>query len=274
MYNFAGSDGCSPQSAVFRDTAGNLFGTTYWGIKWGTVFELNGGDQETTIHAFADSPDGSVPVGNVIKDTAGNLYEATQGGGTTGCTGNEGCGTVFKIDATGMEAVLYRFTGGKDGAFPQFGNLVRDPAGNLYGMTFSGGLLANDCITLGCGVVFKVDPTGKETVLYRFTGGRDGAGPQASVVRDSAGNFYGTTQGGGDLACDAPYGCGTVFKLGRSGKLTVLYRFRGGNDGWHPLGGVTLDKTGNVYGTTAYGGANGNGVVFKIIPEPLSGKSN
>jgi uncharacterized repeat protein (TIGR03803 family) len=139
-------------------------------------------------------------------------------------------------------------------------------SGNLYGMTFSGGLLANDCITLGCGVVFKLDPKGKETVLYRFTGGKDGAGPQASVVRDSAGNLYGTTQGGGDLNCVPPYGCGTVFKLDKSGKLTVLHRLAGGDDGYHPLGGVTLDKAGNIYGTAAYGGVYGNGVVFKLTP--------
>lgn len=268
LYSFAGgtSDGCYAQGALFRDVAGNFFGTTEFGIQWGTVFELTESGQESTIHIFAGSPDGTYPVGNLIQDAAGSLYGATQNGGTTGCTGNEGCGTVFKIDPTGKETVLYRFTGGKDGAFPQFGSLVLDSAGNLYGMTFSGGLLANDCITLGCGVVFKLDPKGKETVLYRFTGGRDGASPQASVVRDSAGNLYGTTQGGGDLECVPPYGCGTVFKLDKAGKLTVLHRFAGGDDGYHPLGGVILDKAGNVYGTTTYGGAYGNGVVFKITP--------
>jgi uncharacterized repeat protein (TIGR03803 family) len=127
-------------------------------------------------------------------------------------------------------------------------------------------LLANDCIALGCGLVFKLDPMGQETVLYRFTGGSDGAGPQASVVPDASGNLYGTTGGGGDLNCNAPYGCGTVFELNKSGKLIVLHRFTGGSDGWNPLAGVTLDKAGNIYGTTAYGGAYGNGVVFRIQP--------
>jgi uncharacterized repeat protein (TIGR03803 family) len=127
LYSFAGgrSDGCSPQGALFRNVAGNLFGTTEFGIRWGTVFELTGSGQETTIYTFAESPDGSYPVGNLIQDPAGTLYGATQTGGTTGCTGNEGCGTVFKIDPTGKETVLYRFSGGKDGAFPQFGSLVR-----------------------------------------------------------------------------------------------------------------------------------------------------
>jgi uncharacterized repeat protein (TIGR03803 family) len=138
LYSFAGgaSDGCSPQSSLFRDSAGNLFGTTEWNPRWGDVFELTASGKETTIHSFANSPDGSYPVGGLIRDAAGNFYGTTQVGGTTGCTSNEGCGTVFKLDPTGQETVLYRFTGGEDGAFPHFGDLVRDATGNLYGMTF------------------------------------------------------------------------------------------------------------------------------------------
>jgi uncharacterized repeat protein (TIGR03803 family) len=86
--------------------------------------------------------------------------------------------------------------------------LVRDSAGNLYGTTLAGGNLA-----CGCGVVFKLDTTGKETVLHRFTGGADGAYPEAGLVRDAAGGLYGTTYAGGDLACGGSGGCGVVFKL-------------------------------------------------------------
>ena len=265
MYSFLGGagNGCAPQSSLFRDAAGNLYGTTIGN----TVFKVTSSGQETTIYNFTGSPDGSFPLGGLIRDALGNFYGATEIGGTTGCGGSQGCGTIFKLDSSGKETVLYRFTGGKDGAYPQFGELARDPAGNLYGMTFSGGLTEkNNCIALGCGVVFKVAPTGKETVLYRFTGGKDGAEPQASVIRDSAGNLYGMTQDGGDLNCEPPFGCGVAFKLAPSGKLTILHRFTGGNDGAGPLGGLILDKSGNIYGATLGGGVFGNGVVFKITP--------
>src|SRR5271166_3073027 len=114
-------------------------------------------------------------------------------------------------------SVLYTFTGSPDGAGPDAG-LVRDAQGNLYGTTAGGGDLG--CLApYGCGTVFKVDMTGNETVLYSFTGtGGDGASPRAGLLPDAQGNLYGTTSLGGDLACNAPAGCGTVFKLDRTGK--------------------------------------------------------
>jgi uncharacterized repeat protein (TIGR03803 family) len=146
-------------------------------------------------------------------DSAGNLYGATANGGT-GCSspfGTSGCGTVFKLNPTGHETVLYRFTGANgDGSFPQ--GVIMDSAGNLYG-TAGGG--ANRL-----GTVFKVDPTGHETILYSFTGlNGDGSYPVGRLVMDSAGKLYGTTQGGGKnnscvvLLFGAPSvgGCGTVF---------------------------------------------------------------
>jgi len=158
--------------------------------------------------------------------------------------------------------VLYTFLGGTDGGYPS-GALVRDPAGNLYGTTPYGG--ATRC-SLGCGVVFELDPTGKENVLHSFTGGADGANPSAFLVRDKAGNLYGTTTNGGNLNCGGGAGCGVVFKLGRNRKQTVLHRFAGGADGEYPNGGLVRDSAGDLYGPTFLGGTNGSGIVFKLSP--------
>ena len=150
-----------------------------------------------------------------------------------------GFGTVFKIDANDNETVLYSFAGGTDGANPIAG-VVRDNAGNIYGTTPVGG-----SPVCQCGTVFKVSSSGKETVLYRFRGGTDGSAPMAGVVRDSAGNLYGTTSTGGT------YNSGTVFKVNASGKESLLYSFTGGTDGSLPAFGLIRDSVGDLYGTTA-----------------------
>jgi uncharacterized repeat protein (TIGR03803 family) len=140
---------------------------------------------------------------------------------------------------------LHNFTGRSDGGFSTTG-LVQDPSGNLYGTTNAGGDLKNNCAPYGCGVVFKVRTTGRETVLHTFTNTPDGGGPSAPVVRDKAGNIYGTTVGGG--SGNGSYG--TVFKIDTAGKETVLYSFTGGSDGCAPYQGLIMDKAGHLYGTT------------------------
>jgi uncharacterized repeat protein (TIGR03803 family) len=158
---------------------------------------------------------------------------------------------------TATEIVLHNFgRNPADGVAPTAG-VTGDADGNLYGTTTSGG-------TAGQGVVYKLDSTGHETVLYTFTGGADGGDPVAGVIRDSAGNLYGTTSAGGDLACGFSAGCGTVFKVGPTGTETVLHRFTGGADGGYPYAGVIGDSAGNLYGTASQGGPNGQGVVFKL----------
>ncbi len=236
------------------------------------------------LHTFSGAPDGANPVAGLVQDPAGNLYGTTQQGGITAgvCTntglGFTGCGTIFKIDTTANETVLYRFTGGTDGAFPSAG-LVRDGAGNLYGTT--------------SGTIFKLDPAGNLTVLHSVGSGAglvmDAAGnlygstsegifkldpatqtftvldasarSEAALALDAAGNLYGTTEFGGTGACGN--GCGTVFKLDTTGTYTVLYSFAGGGDGLSPLGGVVLDATGNLWGTTSGGGAPNCGLANK-----------
>jgi uncharacterized repeat protein (TIGR03803 family) len=201
----------------------------------------------TVIHKFTGPPDGGFPNGGVIVDSKGNIYGTTSEGGTGSCDG--GCGTVYKFSPSGKETILYSFTGiNGDGKYPQ-GELVRDSAGNLYGTTSGGGTSGTACDGYGCGTVFKLNAAGQETVLYNFSGGVDGATPEAGVVRDSAGNLYGTTKLGG------AYGWGTVFTVDESGTESVLHSFDGANgDGGDPVAGLILDSAGMLFGTTQGGG--------------------
>jgi uncharacterized repeat protein (TIGR03803 family) len=255
------SEGRNPFGKLIRDRAGNLYGTTPYGGTYindcfngcGTVFKLSPTGEETILHIFAEAPgDGANPEAGLTADSAGNLYGTTYVGGS-GCS-NGGCGTVYKITPAGVETVLYSFTGGADGSFPLFGELVIDSAGNLYGTTLKGGDLT--CLGSrreGCGVVFKIDPTGHETVLYTFPGGVSGEYPQAGLARDSLGNLYGMATAGGsnqDL----------VFKVDPAGNETVLYLFPEGGGSTAPL---LLDPAGNLYGTKG-GGSFGAGNVFEL----------
>ncbi len=180
------------------------------------------------------------------------------------------------------ESVLYAFTGSPDGQAPM-GGLILDAAGNLYGTTQNGGTSAACAENYGgtCGTIFKLAPDGTETTLYSFQGGADGALPQSVLVRDLAGNLYGTTLMGGTGVCyqgGSGYGCGTVFRLDPAGQETILHTFSlTTSDGALPYAGLRRDKAGNLYGTTTYGGIStdpvgtcnaygGCGTVFKIDP--------
>lgn len=257
LYSFhGGTDGQGPNGGVVRDNAGNLYGTTSKGGAFsnGTVFQLDTTGQETVLYTFTGGVDGAIPLAGLIRDAAGNLYGTTEAGGDLTCNSGVGCGTVFKLDTTGKETVLHSFTD-KDGTSPIAG-VIRDAAGNLYGTTPQGGPFSS-------GTVFKLDKTGKETVLYTFTGGmggKDGSYPDGALILDAAGNLYGTTQLGGN------YSFGTVFKVDSTGKETVLYRFYGGSNGLNPVGGLIMDKAGDLYGATEGGGLSFDGTVFKLSP--------
>jgi uncharacterized repeat protein (TIGR03803 family) len=242
---------------LVRDSAGNLYGTTFEGgilgncdseLGGGTVYKVEPSGKTTALHAFNNGTDGCDPTSTLAIDSAGNLY------GTA-------INNVFKIDSAGNFTTLFGFPNQADGNEPQ-GTLFRDSQGNLYGTTSLGG--NNGCqLNLGCGTVFKLDTNGNETVLYAFTGGADGAGPVAGVIRDAAGNLYGTTVNGGDLACQN--GCGVVFKIDTTAKQTILHTFTGGVDGQWPTTPLVSDSAGNLYGTAAIGGdAHNDGIVFKL----------
>ena len=221
LYSFTcGSDGCAPYPGVVLDSADNLYGAAFYGgAGWGNngygvVFKVDTSGNETVLHTFNGGLDGANPSSVLTFDAQGNIYGTTQNGGSAEC-GGTGCGTVFELSpgsgGTWTETVLYAFcslSGCADGESPGSGPLVRDSPGNLYGTTRSGGTYNN-------GVIFKVDINGSETVLYNFTGGADGGGPEAGLASDKAGNLYGTAGIGGDLNCaiEKEYGCGVVFKL-------------------------------------------------------------
>jgi len=238
-----------PFGGVIRDTGGNLYGTTFLGgaSNLGVVFKLTRSGQYSILHHFSGK-DGSEPYGTLLLDAAGNLY------GSTVLGGKSNYGVVFKLDPSGTETVLHSFNGGADGAEPYAG-LIEDAEGNLYGATAYGG------DALSYGVIFKLDSTGKETVLYTFNG-YDGAYPRGNLLMDSAGNLYGTTEEGGTG------GCGIVFKLDPQGALTTLHNFTGGAttpfDGAYPYAGVIMDAARNLYGATSSGAYPGT--VFMLDP--------
>jgi len=251
LYGFGvqAGDGYAPFGGVILDSAGNLYGTTEQGGAYnaGTVFELTPTGTETILYSFGHGRDGFYPITGVVLDQAGNLYGTTQIGGT------HSYGTVFMLTpSSGTFTTLYNFTGGADGNEP-YGVAV-DQQGNLYGITLYGG-------TYGFGVVFKVTPSGTETVLHNFTpNGVDGLFPSAPLTVGPNGNLYGTTSYGGAL------GVGTVFEITPSGTETILHSFAAGKKGFYPVAGVTFDKKGNLYGTTFYGGSSDLGTVFKLTP--------
>jgi uncharacterized repeat protein (TIGR03803 family) len=253
----------APQSSLIMDASGNLYGGA------GAVFELSPtptGWKETVLHSFVPGTgDGWGVLASPTLDAAGNVYGTTEHGGTsTRCGG--GCGTVYEIqhlsNGSWKESVLHSFRAYNDGAFPGFADkLAIDAAGNLYG-TADGG-------ASGLGVIFRMsrgaDGVWTETLLHTIGQNANGNHPSSGVVMDKAGNLYGVTIAGGTTSCD----CGVVYKLspGANGTwtYTVLHRFTG-SDGAEPDANLTLDANGNIYGTTATGGAGGAGVVFEITP--------
>jgi uncharacterized repeat protein (TIGR03803 family) len=271
LYMFKGApDGANPYAGLIVDSAGNLYGTTTRGgvgiYGSGTVFKLDTAGAETVLYSFTGGKDGGFPYGSLLMDSAGNLYGTTSGGGAFGA------GTVFKLDTSGTETVLYTFTGNRDGSQPMAG-LLMDSDGNLYGTTPYGGNKFS--CSIGCGVVFKLDIAGNETVLHSFNGPPDGATPYAGLVMDPAGNLYGATLYGGTMdRCDysnTAKGCGTVFKIDATGAESIVHSFRGPGyaGGAEPYGTLAIDSAGNLYGTTYTGGCGGSdelGLVFEITP--------
>ena len=260
LYRFAGApDGVEPMAGLIMDSDGNLYGTTSYGgaSNYGAVFKLDSSGQETVLYSFGAYPDGEFPSGGLTMDADGNIYGTTQEGGTgTSCWG--GCGTVFKLDATGKETVLINFTPPAEYATAA---LTLDAAGNLYGTTSGNG-------GSSLGTVFKMskDVAAEATTLRTFTEGAGGVTPMGGLVRDAKGRLYGMTLVGGDLNCNTGhgYGCGVVYELSPSGKETVLHSFAGPPDGDGPNAGLLREKSGDLYGTTAGGGTSGLGTVFKL----------
>ena len=303
LYSFQGppTDGESGSGPILFDSRGNIFGATIIGGNGfgtgdficgsfelidgcGTIFQLSppaqsgGAWTETVIYNFQGLGDGEEPVGRLASDASGNIYGVTYFDGAS-----EG-GVIYKLSPPAQnggswsESVLYQFgQNSGDGLNPR-GGLLRDARGNLYGTTAIG---ANPgCFGQGCGAVYRLSPPSQdggawtETVLYRFTGGADGASPSGELAMDAAGNLYGTTTNG--LLAEP----GTVFRLSPAAGswiLTTLHTFTFHGDGAIPEGGVILDKQGNLYGVTRNGGdattatgcsfeRMGCGTIYEISP--------
>ena len=273
LYSFTGgADGQIPTvyEQLALDREGNLYGVATGGTPpnnvcgygCGLVFKIDRRGKESTLHLFTAAPDGIVPFAGVTVDGRGNIYGTTAGGGTS----EFGAGTIFKINREGEESIVHEFTGAPDGGDPSFAEgLTLGRNGELYGSTEGGG--AGTACDGGCGTVFKLDRSGKETVLYSFNDNVPGGPtPFGNLTLDDQGNLYGTTiQGGADG--NGSFGYGTIFKVDREGHGTALYTFTGGADGAFPQG-LILGSKGTLYGVAQQGGSApdrmGNGVVFKL----------
>lgn len=291
LYAFSGgADGAAPVWITFGSD-GNLYGATSSGgdvavcspvggaSGCGIIFRLtptaSGPWQEQVLYTFEGAGDGASPA-SVALDSAGNVYGVTFLGGQVtnpACSVYNGvaagCGTVFQLKPTPggkwTENVLYSFSGGADGSYPQ-GGLALDPAGSLYGTTFVGGSFDGPNCAFGCGVVFRVSSVGSawsQSVLYSFTGGEDGASP-LGLALNAQGTLFGSNGGSGTCACG---GCGTVYQLTPTTTppwtLSVLAQLTTGT-GTGP-NAVTLDSANNVYGTTYTCGPDGGGTAFELV---------
>jgi uncharacterized repeat protein (TIGR03803 family) len=253
LYNF--DNGAQPLADMIS-VSGVLYGTTsiggaLSGQHYGTVFRITTAGSERAVYGFKGPPDGAYPAAPLIH-VGGKFYGTTASGGTGSC-GSEGCGSVFEVDRSGNEQLLYSFQGGSDGSTPEAGLAYAN--GVLYGTTTSGG-------ASNAGTVFKLDLSGNEKVLYSFQGGSDGYDPQAGLTYVN-GMFYGTTSRGG------PYYYGTAFSMSTTGKKGVVHAFGAGcysshcTDGALPYADLR-DVNGKLYGTTEYGGRDDEGTVFEI----------
>jgi uncharacterized repeat protein (TIGR03803 family) len=284
LYRFEGGDnGLGPFAGLARDAKGNLYGTTQGnGFVGGAavVFKVDPNGQETTFDIAGenaccfDSP--------VAVDARGNLYGMSPYGGQPNCglvRNDLGCGTLFKVTPSGKFKVLHVFKG-KDGIQPE-GGVVLDAKGNIYGAAAYGGNLKCDYpgwgmpAGEGCGTIYKLEPSGKFTILHTFTGPGDGSDPMGLII-DSAGNLYGIADSGGDTIkrTNWEYGLGTIFKVDTSGKFSVLFTFSPCTDPPCTKGQVrnslyashlVRDSKGNLYGIQEVNNcAFGGGCIFRI----------
>jgi uncharacterized repeat protein (TIGR03803 family) len=261
LYDFSGPDGASPVGLIF-DSTGHLYGTTNDGGAYGggVVFELvpgRGKWTERVLHSFKnDGKDGFFPLAGVIFDRFGNLYGTTVEGGAYGL------GAVFELargNGKWTEKVLHSVGPDGDGGETLINALAITETGDLFGTSWKGG-------THDDGSIFELVPEPhkwSERVLGNFNNGFGGGNPSSALVLDGAGNLYGAAASG------STYGFGTVFELLRENNWSekVLHSFHSPRtDGIDPSGGLTLDKAGNLYGTTQLGGVHIGATVYKITP--------
>ena len=272
LHSFSGADGRAPFASLVQDGSEDFYGTTYLGgsgnvcdLGCGTIFQISASGAFTTLYSFSAGADSAEPYDNLILGTDGNFYGTTAGGGAElagGCLYS--CGSIFRITSTGSLTTLYSFSGYPLTGAEPFANLIQTSDGSLVGTTALGGTYSScGSGTFGCGTVFELSPSG--TLSSFSLSGSNGEFPSGNLTAGTDGNYYGTTQGGGNTNCGNA-GCGTVFKVSPSGVITTLHAFAGTPDGYQPYAGLLLGSNGNFYGTTELGGTNNYGTIFMITP--------
>jgi len=278
IYDFCSQNDCTDGATgewLTQGSDGNFYGQTLAGgnAGQGTIFEITPGGKFTSLYSYCQQQnctDGAFPVSPLLQVSDGSFR------GTTGEGGANNKGTIFKFVPGSAPQILYSFcaqAGCSDGASP-FSGLVLASDGNFYGETSEGGSDGTYCglSGYGCGTIFRLTPSGKFTTIYTFctqSGCKDGALPQGQLIQAKDGNIYGTTDAGGAEQYGG-YGQGTVFRISLKGKLTTVYTFCPGEsctDGDTPYAGVIQATDGNFYGTTALGGPNAWGAVYRLTPK-------
>ncbi len=255
IVNFDQRNGGWPEAALTQGSDGLLYGTSPGGGDGnaGLIFRLNPAGGVSIVYTFCEHSfeciDGEAPVAPLIEGHDGAFYGTAQDGGARGCNG-AGCGTVFRVTTDGAFSVLHKFVSGEGGS--PTGALIQATDGNFYGTTQQ--TIPNVDLG-GGGTIFKMTPKGRVTVLHRFTNleNNPGFSPTGSLVQASDGNLYGTTGTGGDISCNPPFGCGTVYRMTLDGVLTVMHVFEF-RDGEFPYGALVEAADGNLYGTSLVGG--------------------
>jgi uncharacterized repeat protein (TIGR03803 family) len=255
LHAFSGNeDGGVPLAPPVQGWDGNLYGTTTFGtVSAGTVYKYTLSGTFSTMFSFdSDRSQGTQTTSTLLQANDGSLYGVANSGGSNNC------GTIFKVSRTGTLLLDYSFPCGAGGWVPA-GGLTQASDGNFYGTTELGGITqsSGDCAA-GCGIVYRMTPSGAVSVLYRFTGGKnDGAAPVAGLVQAPDGNLYGTTSRGG--ASDV----GTIYTISLNGAESMLYSFTS-NIGEHPGAALLRHTNGKFYGTTELGGTFGEGSLYSL----------
>jgi uncharacterized repeat protein (TIGR03803 family) len=251
LHSFDGTDGSGPVDGLIQATNGHFYGTTQSGGAdgYGTVFSMTASGTVTTLHSFTGGTDGAHPYAGVVQGSDGNFYGTAQDGGA------DGYGVVFKMTPSGAVTTLYSFNFHDPNGGNPLGGLLQGATGDFYGTASAFG--ANNT-----GTVFKITSGGALTLLYTFcsqSSCADGNLPYVGLLQGSDGNFYGSTEFGGDNG-----GFGTIFKMTPSGTLTVLHSFNGTTDGSYPEGVLVEDTDGTFYGSTVGGGSGRTGTVYSL----------
>ena len=272
--------GFTPLGALIQGRDGALYGVTAYGGAYGkgTIYKITQSGTFTLLYSFGENPtDGRTPVGALVQGADGSLYGATSIGGLNNCqqvpavAGTGNCGTIFKLALDGTFNTIYNFgTTATDGVQPT-GNLLLASDGYLYGTTENGG--GNSCTSSNgpgqCGSLFRISTDGELTTLHKFgTSLQDAIAPRGALIEATDGNIYGFSVSGGGGTCGFQFGCGTIFRVSKSGTYSVVYAFAkdGELDGYGPTGLIQA-KDGLLYGTTGSGGkyaSDTDGTVFRM----------